>query len=318
MSRNFTALATAALITLSAGFALPAAAASEDPGQSRHDAADKNREKERSNERKGKGPKADAKADKSDPPGNNGTVKIAPVGEDDGTPDNNPHPGCTFQIEWYGFDEGADIWSTVHFQMQAPTSDVGLSGTEPERVFVGEDPATGAGTETGHDATQVYTLAFAGEPHPQQGYHVKLTVHTPYSKGADTKHKVFWVEPCEDETETETAPEAAEGEQPPVEENNTEGEESEGGNTETEVGGEQAQDETVVLGAQASTGNSQGSQAGAQAAEGPAGASATVPTSVDAGMSGAEKVRAALPLLAVLLGLAVTGAGLLRRRRARA
>ena len=314
MSRNFTALATAALITLSAGFALPAAAASDDPRQSRHDAADKNREKARENERRGKGPKTDKGADKSDPPGNNGTVKIAPVGEDDGTPDNNPHPGCSFQIEWYGFDEGPDIWSTVHFQMQAPTSDVGLSGTEPERVFVGEDPATGAGTETGHDATQEYTLAFAGEPHPQQGYHVKLTVHTPYSKGADTKHKVFWVEPCEEESEA--APEVAEGEQAPVEESDTESEESEGANAETEVGGEQAQDETVVLGAQASTGNSQGSQAGAQAAGGPAGASATVPTSVDAGMSGAEKVRAALPLLAVLLGLAVTGLALLRRRRA--
>ncbi len=33
--------------------------------------------------------------------------------------------------------------------------------------------------------------------HPQQGYHVKLTIHAPGSQGADTKHKVFWVEPCE-------------------------------------------------------------------------------------------------------------------------
>ena len=39
--------------------------------------------------------------------------------------------------------------------------------------------------------------SFDGEPHPQQGYHVKLTIHTPGSIGADTKHKVFWVEPCE-------------------------------------------------------------------------------------------------------------------------
>ena len=312
MRRNFTALATAVLVILSAGFALPAAAASEDPGQARRDAAHQGHEKgqgEKGQGHKAKGPQAD----KSDPPGNNGTVKIAPAGEEDGTPDNNPHPGCTFQIEWYGFDEGSDVWSTVEFQMQAPTSDVGLSGTSPERVFVGEDPATGAGTETGQDATQAYTLAFAGEPHPQQGYHVKLTVHTPYSKGADTKHKVYWVEPCEEESETpETAPEAAEGEQAPVEESDTGAEQSEGTNTETEVGGEQAQDEVVVLGAQASQGSP-----GTQAAEAPAEASATVPTSVDAGMSGAEKVKAALPLLAVLFGLAMTGAALLRRRRAR-
>ncbi|HEY1117463.1 MAG TPA: hypothetical protein VGE43_07140, partial [Acidimicrobiales bacterium] len=42
------------------------------------------------------------------PPGNNGTVKIAGPGDEVGHPSNNPHPGCTFYVEWFGFDEGAD------------------------------------------------------------------------------------------------------------------------------------------------------------------------------------------------------------------
>ncbi len=136
-----------------------------------------------------------------DPAGNNGTVKITPHAEDDGIPQNTPHVSCVFDIEWYGFDEGADIVSTVEFTMQAPTSDVGLSGTEPSHIVVGGDPA-GGGTDWDGEAT--YTLSFAGEPHPQHGYHVKVTVHTPGSQGADTKHKVFWVAPCDETPPTET------------------------------------------------------------------------------------------------------------------
>ena len=88
--------------------------------------------------------------------------------------------------------------STVTFAPHAPTGDVTISGDQPSRVFVGGDAASGAGTASGLDAVQRYRLSFDGEPHPQQGYHVKLTIHTPGSIGADTKHKVFWVEPCEE------------------------------------------------------------------------------------------------------------------------
>jgi hypothetical protein len=130
-----------------------------------------------------------------DPSGNNGTVKITPNAEDDGIPQNTPHVSCVFDIEWYGFDEGADIVSTVVFTMQAPTSDVGLSGTEPSQVFVGGDPAGGAGNDFDGEAT--FTLSFTGAADPEQGYHVKVTVHTPGSQGADTKHKVLWVSPCD-------------------------------------------------------------------------------------------------------------------------
>lgn len=131
-----------------------------------------------------------------DPMGNNGTVKIAALGELDGIPNNTPHPGCTFQVEWYGFDGGSDVVSTVDFAMQAPTSDATVTVDGPGQVPVGEDAASGAGTDTGLDAVQAYTLSFVGEPHSQQGYHVRLTVATPRSQGNDTKTKVFWVEPC--------------------------------------------------------------------------------------------------------------------------
>ena len=79
-----------------------------------------------------------------DPAGNNGTVKITPHAGGDG--ENTAHVSCDFDIEWYGFDEGDDVVSTVVFTMQAPTSDVGLSGTEPSQVFVGGDPASGPAT----------------------------------------------------------------------------------------------------------------------------------------------------------------------------
>jgi hypothetical protein len=54
------------------------------------------------------------------------------------------------------------------------------------------------GSEAGLDASETYTLDLTGfEPHPQQGWHVKLTVNNDGSQGADVNHKVFWVTGCE-------------------------------------------------------------------------------------------------------------------------
>ena len=103
---------------------------------------------------------------KGDPAGNNGTVKITPIGEDDGTPQNTPHVVCGFDIEWYGFDEGDDIVSTVEFAAQAPTGDAVISGTDPAQVFVGGDPANGTGPDTGFDGEKTYHLGFTDESHP--------------------------------------------------------------------------------------------------------------------------------------------------------
>lgn len=282
------------------------------PGQNKDKTKDQSKDKsgdESGDESKDKsGDKSKDKGGKGDPGGNNGTVKIAPLGEMDGIPNNSPHPGCTFQVEWYGFDEGADIISTVNFAMHAPTSDVGLSVAGPTSVFVGGDPASGAGTDTGLDGTETYTLSFDGEPHPKQGYHVKLTIATPRSNGNDTKSKVFWVEPCES---AETAP---------AEEDTTdEGAVTEGDTAETE--GETASadeteaaaaaDDTQVLGAQASAGDD--TEVAAAEAEG-----AQVPTVVDAGQSALDWAGSPLGLLVIALGGVLTALAFAARRRSSA
>ena len=127
-----------------------------------------------------------------DPAGNNGTVKITPHGEVDGIPQNTPHVGCVFDVEWYGFDEGADIVSDVTFESWAPTR-VPMTVDGPTQVLVGGDPASGAGTDEGFDGEATYRLAFDGEPHPQQGYHVKLTIHTPARRmNIPTRTRTRW------------------------------------------------------------------------------------------------------------------------------
>ena len=269
---------------------------------------------------------------KGDPGGNNGTVKIAPLGEMDGIPNNSPHPGCTFQVEWYGFDEGDDIVSTVGFAMHSPTKDVGLSVAGDTSVFVGGDPASGAGTDTGLDGTEVYTLSFDGEPHPQQGYHVKLTVHTPRSHGNDSKTKVFWVEPCQPTSEGGTGGVTEEDDETPGTDTETPGTDTETPGTDTETGpvedettpdsdievlGEQASDESDTGVSPAEAEAEGGAVAGAQARAQAGTDDSNVPTAVDAGQSALDWVRSPLPLLVIALGAVLGAAALVTRRRTR-
>lgn len=135
----------------------------------------------------------------TDPKGNNGTVKIDGAPWDD-HPNNEPHPGCTFQVDFYGFDQGVGD-AQVTFALQAPTNDGTLAVEGGDLTpDIGED-AAGGGTDL--DASETYQLGFTGVP-AKQGYHVKLTVHAPGSIGADTKHKVFWVSGCETVPESTT------------------------------------------------------------------------------------------------------------------
>ena len=136
----------------------------------------------------------------ADPPGNNGTVKIDGVELDD-HPDDQPHVGCQFQVDLYGFDQG-DLEATVLFEAIPPTTEDTVppgAGQEllADVVAIGED-AAGGGTDL--DAARTYDLTEALSditPHPQQGWHLRLIVHAEGSRGADTKHKVFWVSDCE-------------------------------------------------------------------------------------------------------------------------
>jgi hypothetical protein len=145
-----------------------------------------------------------------DPPGNNGTIKIddEPF---DSAPDNEPHPGCVFQVDFYGFDEGS-LDADVSFEAIAPTAG-GVVRTDV--VPIGEDSHAGGGSEAGLDASRTYDLSadLAGiAPHPRQGWHVRLTIHADGSQGADVKHKVFWVSDCagaSSQSETMTPPPAS-------------------------------------------------------------------------------------------------------------
>jgi hypothetical protein len=138
-------------------------------------------------------------AAQGNPGGSNGTVKID--GVDAGTGNgNDPHPGCTFKIEFFGYDEG-DLTATYSIKLHAPTAGpVVASGS----VSIGGDPAGGATDLDGVVPLDISeALSESGvTPHPTQGYHVKVTVNAEGSKGADVKHKTFWVS-CESEPDVE-------------------------------------------------------------------------------------------------------------------
>src|SRR5262245_66365180 len=62
------------------------------------------------------------------PPGNNGTIKIDGEVFDD-APNNEPHVGCTFQVDFYGYDED-DLVAAVLVESDPPTGRVQLLGTD--------------------------------------------------------------------------------------------------------------------------------------------------------------------------------------------
>lgn len=129
------------------------------------------------------------------PAGNNGFVKINNEVAPDSIPQNHPHVSCTFMVEFYNYDKNNNK-ADVSFELQAPTNKAEHKLTVTKgnlHPFIGED-AAGGGNDL--DARETYTLGFNGEAHEKQGYHVKLTVEAPGSKGSGKKHKVFWVQPC--------------------------------------------------------------------------------------------------------------------------
>ena len=140
----------------------------------------------------------------ANPPGNNGTVKVDAKPVDD-LPDNESHPSCVFEVDFYGFDEGT-LYAWATFTLIAPTVAVDDDFLTSDKVDIGEDPAYGAGvtgtpgTSDGLDASQEFDLnnALYGYMGADgKGAHVKLTVHAQGAANADTKYKTFWVTGCE-------------------------------------------------------------------------------------------------------------------------
>jgi hypothetical protein len=156
------------------------------PGQLKK-AADANNDKGHGKGKGANGP------DGHNPPGNNGTVKIHALPGDTGH-HNVPHPGCSFVVDFWGFDAGQTL--TVAFTGQAPTgagTPLSLSGSGTSITSTDD-----AGGGNDFDGELVYRptaaeLAVLGAPGPQ-GYHVKLDVSTGAPGGH--KYKVFWISPC--------------------------------------------------------------------------------------------------------------------------
>ena len=140
----------------------------------------------------------------ADPPGNNGTVKIDDTPFDD-HPDNEPHVGCVFQVDWYGFDKGGpvlDVSRSRCTRRRASRSDPHGQGVHRR----GRQQRRGVRGRARRLQTYNLTDVLQGfQPHPQQGWHVKLTVNNDGSHGADVKHKVFWVSGCETPPTTSTS-----------------------------------------------------------------------------------------------------------------
>jgi hypothetical protein len=125
-----------------------------------------------------------------DPGGNNGTVKVdgVPFGAH---PNNEPHVGCIFEIDFYNYDAGG-LEATVTFTGQPPTG-----GGDPLSATVELEETTGGGNDPVGQA-EFDLSSFVeqlGEPQDNQGFHIKVQVDVP--KGthstAFSKHKVFWV-----------------------------------------------------------------------------------------------------------------------------
>jgi LPXTG-motif cell wall-anchored protein len=131
-----------------------------------------------------------------DPPGNNGTVKIAasdPTEDPNDNPKgqgNQPHiDGCVVWLNFTGFDQAQT--ADITFTAQAP-SGKGEVLLADKGVPISSDAAGGGQDQ---DAVIPYNLTSAVQglkANKNQGYHIKLSSNTIQAPGG-AKHKVFWV-----------------------------------------------------------------------------------------------------------------------------
>ncbi|HVF06424.1 MAG TPA: hypothetical protein VNA20_16405 [Frankiaceae bacterium] len=136
-----------------------------------------------------------------DPAGNNGTFKVDGLPFDTNT-SNEPQIECgPFRLVFFGFDEGQT--GDITIAGQAPSGDAVVS--KRTGVLISDDAAGGGPNDL--DAIVTYELSDLDlsqlTQHPQQGYHLKVTLETDTPGGV--KHKVFWIQPpCALPTTTQT------------------------------------------------------------------------------------------------------------------
>ena len=204
MSARSTRAATAGSLALALALALPATAFAEEGERGRSGTAPHGQGHSSttgSQERDGQQAEAVSGSDSrrrdagqrsagADPRGNNGTVKIDGEAFDDGR-GNEPHVGCTFSVDFYGFDAGDT--ATITFTGHAPT---GGGQLHSESRTISTD-AAGGGQD--RDATFTYSVddqlseLRSITPHAQQGWHVRLAVDVDSAPGG-AKQKVFWID----------------------------------------------------------------------------------------------------------------------------
>lgn len=146
---------------------------------------------------KGKG--TSTSTGRHDPAGNNGTIKVDyPAPADSGHAERS-HPGCSFQLRLFNFDD--EQYGTITFEGQAPTR-LGTLLTQ-NHMLLSNDPAGG-----GKDVDQVYSytaaqLGLTGTAPAKQGWHIRVSVMPENTPGGG-KSKVFWLS-CPAPTASTTA-----------------------------------------------------------------------------------------------------------------
>jgi hypothetical protein len=151
-------------------------------------------------------PVALAKQPPGDPPGNNGTIKVVASDPSDPDPGNEPQiDGCLVWLEFYGFDLDQD--ADITFQAQPPTGDGDLL---KHTALISNDAAGGGQDDDEVLAYNLTTALMPYQPHPQQGYHVKVTSDSHEAPGG-AKQKVFWLNCAPAPAGTLTLTKATEG-----------------------------------------------------------------------------------------------------------
>lgn len=120
---------------------------------------------------------------------NRGSVKISEETDPTQPPADRPHVDCDFRIDFYGFDAGTRAFTLT---MHPPTGEGELAlGGQVELTQARGNEVSGSSETIRFASLNLHGI----ERHPQQGWHLMLTV-----AGADgtleppNKTKVFWVD----------------------------------------------------------------------------------------------------------------------------